>query len=939
MAKKKQSAPAVIDETPYAWWPGEFAPFRYALIHMGFLIALGVLLTLGIQFNSLLWVKQLVGTLIGMEHPGDLGPMPQSLDAGILIWCLCLVGGNTLLHPSLGLVALAAMRPWLDGYTFKTDNTYFLWGAIFILMLWGVRAVLRGEGLRYPVLTLLSLAYIAVALLLSFTSIDFGETYKQLLNWTGYAAVFIVTYQNLQTRRVQRFIFMAVLLAMTAQAIFAILQYYFVLPFLRELIQAQPQILRAYFGVDQVTDEMVRRFNRNRAFGTVLFPNALAGFLVLVVPAAALYTRQLWRERPLAGRPAASKAELRSVLGATAVLFVVLLSLIYSVYQFPISYTTAKGALPWYLGLYAAFGGSLALSVACALPYAALGRKQGIAFANHRLSVLTAGVCFLILAWALLLTFSRAGIISLAAGCAFAMALVMMPAAWSGPLLRWAPRALGILVLLGIAGYTTVHPATAHAQAAGQLTTQGENITLDDLSDTRSLGIRFTYWRVGLSIFADNFLTGVGLGNFKWAYAAYQYLGAGDVQEAHNGYLQAFAETGILGGLALLAFWGYFVLWAAGRVRAEENAERRGMLAALLAGVVAFLLHAALDIHFSHPTLMFFAMMFAGFFVVWSTPEGSPALRATAGQASIAAVLVAAALAFGLSTRPYFQNLALNRMQFFVTSYQDALQQKLDVAHYIIDEMAEEHVAKRPVRPVPVAAFSLFHADPERYAELAKLYEPDPARPGRVRPQPEGSPLTPQSNLLFQRIWMAGIYLVEDTLPWVEELKREDARYPYDFMMALHLAHWYQLYANRPSRSWMKESPEKFLPEMLHWSEEAVRRSPLNAVTRECLAESYLSLWHYTPDKLELLDKYLENAKRSAELAPARAQQQYYYAHALDRVSGAYRARGDEAKADEYRALGDAARGHAWDVLTFGLPPMPRPDENARKTVEERTSE
>ena len=57
--------------------------------------------------------------------------------------------------PAVAL-ALATLRPWLDGYTFKTDNTYFLWGAILILALWGVvisavymlrayRAIFMGE--------------------------------------------------------------------------------------------------------------------------------------------------------------------------------------------------------------------------------------------------------------------------------------------------------------------------------------------------------------------------------------------------------------------------------------------------------------------------------------------------------------------------------------------------------------------------------------------------------------------------------------------------------------------------------------------------------------------------------------------------------------------------------------------------------------------------
>jgi hypothetical protein len=405
LSKKKKSSEALPPEEnfgdTYAWWPSEFAPFRFALAHAGFLMALGVVLLLGVQTNSLLWMKHLLGTLIGMDNPGDLGPMPQSYDVAVIIWCFCFVIGNALLHPSLGLIALATLRPWLDGYTFKTDNTYFLWGAILILALWGVRAVLRGEGLRYPRLTALSLAYLGVALVTSFTSIDFGETYKQLLNWSGYAAVFIITCQNLPSRRVQRFVLVAVLFGVTAQAAFAILQYYYVLPFLRSLIQAQPEILLQYFGVDHVTEEMARRFNRNRAFGTVLFPNALAGFLILALPATAMFLRDTLRQRT-AGLPGGTPdaAGSRSALAAAAGLFIALLLVLFAIIQFPASYTTTPGALPWYFETYASFGISFALAMVCTAPYAMLGQRQGLRRANHALLKVALIVSFVAQAWA-----------------------------------------------------------------------------------------------------------------------------------------------------------------------------------------------------------------------------------------------------------------------------------------------------------------------------------------------------------------------------------------------------------------------------------------------------------------------------------------------------------------------------------------------------------
>jgi putative inorganic carbon (HCO3(-)) transporter len=80
------------------------------------------------------------------------------------------------------------------------------------------------------------------------------------------------------------------------------------------------------------------------------------------------------------------------------------------------------------------------------------------------------------------------------------------------------------------------------------------------LSPTRSDGeasdSRYVLWDAGLRMFQENWLTGIGVGNFKALSTSYQESGKTVQAIAHNTYIQLGAELGIFG---LLAFVGTLV--------------------------------------------------------------------------------------------------------------------------------------------------------------------------------------------------------------------------------------------------------------------------------------------------------------------------------------------------------------------------------------------
>src|SRR5262249_44691249 len=93
-------------------------------------------------------------------------------------------------------------------------------------------------------------------------------------------------------------------------------------------------------------------------------------------------------------------------------------------------------------------------------------------------------------------------------------------------------------------------------------------------------------------VFLDHPLLGTGLGTIEVAYPPYETLYDGKVvNHSHNDYLEALAETGILGGLCCALFLGTLLLESWRRL-----AKGSAFVASLpLAGVVAcfgFLVHS-----------------------------------------------------------------------------------------------------------------------------------------------------------------------------------------------------------------------------------------------------------------------------------------------------------------------------------------------------------
>ncbi|PKL02450.1 MAG: hypothetical protein CVV55_04380 [Synergistetes bacterium HGW-Synergistetes-2] len=178
---------------------------------------------------------------------------------------------------------------------------------------------------------------------------------------------------------------------------------------------------------------------------------------------------------------------------------------------------------------------------------------------------LVAAIC-----WGLLLSTSRSGMLGFVMGVAM-LSLFFLLYANRKQLLKTA-AALFLLVILAFIGFDY------SMEKMGRSFTRRFSLKMNEtissvLSATEKepwllLGSRGTIWATTWTMFSEQPLKGVGLGQFKWNYLDAQreaqrrwpYLKWGYTYWAHNEFLQWLAETGIAGALLMLFLW----LWWAG---------------------------------------------------------------------------------------------------------------------------------------------------------------------------------------------------------------------------------------------------------------------------------------------------------------------------------------------------------------------------------------
>jgi O-antigen ligase len=145
------------------------------------------------------------------------------------------------------------------------------------------------------------------------------------------------------------------------------------------------------------------------------------------------------------------------------------------------------------------------------------------------------------------------------------------------------------------------------------------------------LATRQDYWRAAVTLWSDHPLTGIGLGGYPGGYAALptpgrQFLPTTVLQpppHAHNVFLNALAEEGVVGLGALVALFGT-ALVAAWRLAREHDPVRRTVGTTAVATLIAFIVHNIADVTLFETETALFLWVVLGLISGFSQPDRSP---------------------------------------------------------------------------------------------------------------------------------------------------------------------------------------------------------------------------------------------------------------------------------------------------------------------------
>jgi putative inorganic carbon (HCO3(-)) transporter len=196
---------------------------------------------------------------------------------------------------------------------------------------------------------------------------------------------------------------------------------------------------------------------------------------------------------------------------------------------------------------------------------------------------------------AIFLTLSRGGWIGVMAGVGFTLV-----AAWltvraydreqQGFAPSWEniiPRDISPTALAAIGGALVL-------VAGGTLAFLSSSTTRPGWLFRSSLSPREDAWRSGLDMFRDHAFTGAGPNSFGLLYPQYSGKFLVHTQHAHNGFLQAADDTGVLGLLALAGL-AVAIVYVLLRTWREGTLEQRLVAVACAGALIGFSLHNQLD--------------------------------------------------------------------------------------------------------------------------------------------------------------------------------------------------------------------------------------------------------------------------------------------------------------------------------------------------------
>ena len=150
-----------------------------------------------------------------------------------------------------------------------------------------------------------------------------------------------------------------------------------------------------------------------------------------------------------------------------------------------------------------------------------------------------------------------------------------------------------------------------------------------DVSEARRAEMLRDSWR----IFMDHPLAGTGLGTLEAVFPRYETLYDGSiVNHTHNDYVEALAESGLIGGAIGICFLAFFFRMAWARIREAKNRLELALHIGALSACCGLLAHSLVDFNLHIPSNALLFLIQAGLATSATSTRAVPRSQGHAGR-------------------------------------------------------------------------------------------------------------------------------------------------------------------------------------------------------------------------------------------------------------------------------------------------------------------
>lgn len=178
----------------------------------------------------------------------------------------------------LGLGLLIFLRPFKSGLVYPSCNVLFFVGVLFLFFVWFLKSILLGQiSFRRTPGDFLHLLFLAGVLFSWFYAVNWNEGIQFLLNVGTAILIYHLLIQTCRDEKDWLKVIGVILVSASLVSLFGLYQRFFGLEETRAWVQS-------HFSLENFPDSFKARLSSSRIFSTFIYPNALAGYLLMILP-------------------------------------------------------------------------------------------------------------------------------------------------------------------------------------------------------------------------------------------------------------------------------------------------------------------------------------------------------------------------------------------------------------------------------------------------------------------------------------------------------------------------------------------------------------------------------------------------------------------------------------------------------------------------------